>query len=188
MDEPALLHRDDRELPAPPAPSLNLGDPPAVWRFAHTSKRIGRSAWRQRRRPRRWPRSRACESPDCAPCIAVSVVSAHIAPHRSAMRSTSRASQPGLLTQRLDVAHRQGPRTNAPIPIARKGSVRSSFAPLGNSLETNCSLRLCANRVKDQLARLQGKLQERTLRESVEHRGRSDAPACIAAPRGRWSS
>jgi hypothetical protein len=31
------------------------------------------------------------------------------------------------------------PRTNAPITIARRGSVRSSFAPLGKSFETNGS-------------------------------------------------
>ena len=31
------------------------------------------------------------------------------------------------------------PRTNAPITIAFSGSVRNSFAPLGNSFETNGS-------------------------------------------------
>jgi hypothetical protein len=31
------------------------------------------------------------------------------------------------------------PRTNAPITIARSGSVRNSFVPLGNSFETNGS-------------------------------------------------
>jgi hypothetical protein len=37
-------------------------------------------------------------------------------------------------TSRID-----SPRTNAPITIARNGSVRSSFVPRGNSLETNGS-------------------------------------------------
>ena len=33
----------------------------------------------------------------------------------------------------------ESPRTNAPITIARSGSVRSSFVPRGNNLETNGS-------------------------------------------------
>jgi hypothetical protein len=37
-------------------------------------------------------------------------------------------------TSRID-----SPRTNAPITIALSGSVRNSFVPLGNSLETNGS-------------------------------------------------
>jgi hypothetical protein len=36
----------------------------------------------------------------------------------------------------------ESPRTNAPITIARSGSVRSSFVPRGNSLETNGSAAL----------------------------------------------